>query len=412
MLKREEIEVLRSLAGQYASIANTPANEKKKKLWINHNDLQGARPLVLIDQVCWSEMDVDGSLEAVIEDPYWREVESWFRQALYQNAHMPVDRVYDPYVALPYPIRSTGWGIDADSDILRLQKSSEVASRHYNNQISEEEDLERIHTPTLRMDEDALASIREVAGAAFDGVLPYKMAGVTMHLGLWDVIASWMGVESCYIELIDRPELLHALMEKLTTGVLDQIDQLNRLGLFDVVSNLCHCSHTYSNRLPAPDCDRAKPQSKDAWAFGLAQLFTAASPAVTREFEAAYMQRIFPKFGAVYYGCCERLDDRLDVVSRLPNVRKISCSPWSDRERFAERLPEGIIMSNKPTPALLATDSFNEDAARADIRRTIAAAARFNRPLELIQKDISTVRHDPRRLWRWAQIASEEAERV
>jgi hypothetical protein len=410
MLKREEIEILRALAGRYAEIADTPANEEKKKLWIRHNDLEGARPLVLIDQVCWSEMDVDGSLRAAIEDPFWREVELWLRQALYQHALMPVDRVYDPYIALPYPLVSTGWGIDADSDILRLQKSSEVASRHYKNQISGEEDLARIHTPTLHMDEAALSGIREVAEAAFSGVIPYKMAGVTMHLGLWDVIASWMGVESCYIDLIDEPGLLHALMEKLTQGVLDQIDQLNRLGLFDVVSNLCHCSHTYSNRLPGPDCDREHPKARDAWAFGLAQLFTAASPAVTREFEAAYMERLFPKFGAIYYGCCERLDDRLDIVSRLPNVRKISCSPWSDRERFAERLPEGIIMSNKPSPALLATDSFNEDAARADIRRTIEAAGRFHRPLELIQKDISTVRGDPKRLWRWARLAMEEVQ--
>ena len=69
-------------------------------------------------------------------------------------------------------------------------------------------------------------------------------------------------------------------------------------------------------------------------------------------------------------------------------------------------------MSNKPTPALLATDSFNEDAARSDIQRTIAAAKRHRRPLEMILKDISTVRNDPKRLWRWAEIAMEEARRV
>jgi len=69
-------------------------------------------------------------------------------------------------------------------------------------------------------------------------------------------------------------------------------------------------------------------------------------------------------------------------------------------------------MSNKPMPAILATDSFNEDAARSDIRKTIAVAKRHNRPLEMILKDISTVRHDPERLWRWAQIAMEEVNRV
>ncbi len=413
MLNREEIDLIRSLAREYAQIAFQPEQDEKKKLWIAHNDLETeTRPLVLIDQVCWNEIDVDGSLDAKVSDPYWREVELWLRQAIYQWNHMPVDRVYDPYVVLPAPVLSTGWGIDADTDVLRLQKSSEVASRHFKNQINEEEDLERIHTPVLRLDQRMLESIRETAIGVFGGVIPWKLRGVTMHLGLWDVISSWMGVESCYVELIDRPEMMHALMEKLTEGILSQVAQLNDLGLFDITSNICHCSHTHSARLPGAECDRDKPQSKDAWAFGLAQLFTAASPAITREFEAEYMSRIFPLFGAIYYGCCERLDDRLDVVGKLPNVRKISCSPWSDRERFAERLPDGIIMSNKPSPALLATDSFNEDAVRSDLRRTIAAAKRHHRPLEMILKDISTVRNDPKRLWRWAQIAMEEAHRI
>ena len=32
----------------------------------------------------------------------------------------------------------------------------------------------------------------------------------------------------------------------------------------------------------------------------------------------------------------------------------------------------------------------------------------YNRPLELILKDISTVRHNPACLWRWSEIAMEE----
>lgn len=32
--------------------------------------------------------------------------------------------------------------------------------------------------------------------------------------------------------------------------------------------------------------------------------------------------------------------------------------------------------------------------------------------INISKEDISTVRHDPERLWRWAQIAAEEAERA
>ena len=84
---------------------------------------------------------------------------------------------------------------------------------------------------------------------------------------------------------------------------------------------------------------------------------------------------MFPLFGAIYYGCCDRLDDRLNVIEKLPQVRKISCSPWSDRERFAANLDrKRYVMSNKPSPAFLATPSLEEDAIRADLRRTIRAA--------------------------------------
>ena len=123
------------------------------------------------------------------------------------------------------------------------------------------------------------------------------------------------------------------------------------------------------------------------------------------------MKRIFPYFGAIYYGCCDRLDDRMPVIEKLPKIRKLSCSPWSDREHFAEVMPDYCVMSNKPNPAFLATGELDEPLIRADIRRTIAAAKAHNRPLELLLKDISTVNHNPACLWRWQKIVMEELQR-
>jgi len=197
-------------------------------------------------------------------------------------------------------------------------------------------------------------------------------------------------------------------MEKLTQGLISQIESLNRLKAYDTVSGLTHCSHNFLSDLPG---ENAQNVTENGWAFGLAQLFSSVSPEVTREFEVEYMKRVFPHFGAVYYGCCERLDDRLDVLAALPKVRKISCSPWSHKERFAEMLPDGRVMSAKPNPAFLATVSFDEEAVRKDLRETIAAAKRHGRNLEFILKDISTIRYDQQRLWRWAEIAMEEVQR-
>ena len=406
-----EATILKTLAQQYAEIAALPAQAERRNRWLKLNRLQMERPMVMIDQVCWNEMDVDGSLKNQVEDPYWQGVESALRQEIYRWRHMPADRVVNPYITLPRPLRNSGFGLAGEWDELQLDRTSDVISKSIHNQIHGFEDLEKIKMPEVTLNAAKEADIVQEARRLFDGIIPFKLTGQCMSLGLWDTISFWMGVEACYTELMDRPELMHALMEKLTQGWISQIEQMNRLGLFDIYSNICHCSHIFSDDLPPATCDWDHPTSHDAWAFGLAQLFTAVSPAITDEFEVTYMQRIFPYFGAIYYGCCDRLDDRLDVIAKLPKIRKISCSPWSDPNRFAANLPKRYIMSAKPTPAYLATDTFDEAIVRADLRRTIAAAKAHDLGLEFLLKDISTVRYDPRRLWRWNEIALEEVER-
>jgi len=402
-LNKREIQVIRTLAQEYMQLALMPRQEETKKLWYSINDGTMQRPMVLIDQVCWEEMDVDGSLKCEVKDPWWRGVEYQLRRDIYQAKHMPADRVFEPWILIDLPVENSGWGVDVDRTVAR-HEDNEALSMVFHNQLEDWEDLEKIKIPHLSRCPLEEYTITQEANEVFNGVAPWKWRGICMHLGVWDTISQWMNVENCYIEIMDRPEFVHAIMEKMTLGLENMIADADAQSMFDVTGNVCHCSHTYSSDFQ----EGREGRVKNAWAFGLAQLFTSVSPKVTEEFEVKYMQRIFKKFGAVYYGCCDRLDDRLDVIDKLPNVRKISCSPWSERERFAANLPKKYIMSNKPTPALLATDVFHEDQVRADIRRTIQAARAHDVRLELILKDISTVRRQPQRLWRWAEIAMEE----
>ena len=409
MLNRNEIAMLRGLAQQYAEIAVLPAQSQKRELWLKLNSLSMERPMLLIDQIPWNEMDVDGSLVCQVSEPYWRGVEWSMRTTIYKWQHMPADMVINPYLCLPRPIENSGWGIrtKTTSHII-LEEGATASSSVFENQIQDMDDLEKITMPKVTLNVQKEAEIIRQAHEVFDGIIEFRMTGESMHLGIWDSISQWMGVTNCYIELIDNPEMIHALMEKLTQGIIGMIQQMNQLELFDIHSNTCHCSHTFLRDMPKED-DRAL--SGNAWAFGLAQLFTAVSPQITDEFEVQYMKRIFPYFGAIYYGCCDRLDDRMHVIEKLPKIRKLSCSPWSVRERFADEMPTYCVMSNKPNPALLASGKLDEQQIRDDIRRTIAAAKAHNRNLELILKDISTVNHNPACLWRWQEIAMEEIQR-
>lgn len=137
----------------------------------------------------------------------------------------------------------------------------------------------------------------------------------------------------------------------------------------------------------------------------MAQIFCSVSPAMHDEFEIQYSIPWYARFGLGYYGCCEPLDRKLGIIRKLPNVRKISMSPWVDVPTGAAALGPDYVFSRKPSPALLATENFDFDAVERDLRATIAHCARHGCPLELILKDISTVRYQPQRLWQWARIA-------
>lgn len=144
--------------------------------------------------------------------------------------------------------------------------------------------------------------------------------------------------------------------------------------------------------------------------FGLAQIFSAVSPAMFKEFEVDYASRICARFGLVYYGCCDPLDGKMNEVRLIPNVRKVSMSPWVDQERGAAEIGRQFVFSRKPNPALLATDDFSPERIRADLLATVQVCERYGCALEIILKDISTVRYHPERLTQWAEIAMQVVE--
>ena len=107
----------------------------------------------------------------------------------------------------------------------------------------------------------------------------------------------------------------------------------------------------------------------------------------------------------MYYGFCDPLHDRMAQVRMIPNVRKVSKGPWVDQERGAAEIGSDFVYSRKPSPALVAMDHFYAGAVRADLTRTLAVCEKYGCPVELILKDISTVRYEPERLSEWASIA-------
>jgi len=204
--------------------------------------------------------------------------------------------------------------------------------------------------------------------------------------------------------LADQPEMMHALAKKMSDGYMGMIDQLENLGLLCRPQSLIHCTGAFTDELPAEGFDPNKPRARDIWTMGLAQMLASVSPRMFYEYEAAYMAPLFERFGLVYYGCCDPLDHKMKEVRMLPNVRKVSMSPWADHVRGAEEIGADYVFSAKPNPAYVAMSAYDGSVVEREIAHTLSVCAANHCPVELILKDISTVLNDPRRLDLWADL--------
>jgi len=304
---------------------------------------------------------------------------------------------------------NTGFGIGVQETIAVSDPTNSVVGHKYANQFQTMSDLEKIHMPQVSHDPAETNRRLSVAHELFDGLLEVRLWGADPSLSIWDPIATWMGVENALFALVDQPDLMHGIASRMTEGYLSMLDQLEEGGLLCGPQSLIHCTGAYTDELPAPGYDPHKPRTEDMWMYGLAQMFSTVSPAMFKEFEVDYTSRICDRFGLVYYGCCDPLDKKMPQVRMIPNVRKVSMSPWVDGKRGAAEIGRDYVYSRKPSPAMLAFDVFDPQAVREDLEATRKVCEQYQCPLEFILKDISTVRYEPERLFQWAKIAMEVA---
>lgn len=398
-------ELLKELGKQVAEVAALPRQEETRKLWKSLNALKPVRPMVMIDQIPWQEMNVDDELTLKCENDFCRILEWKLREILYRWKHMRADMVVEKFIDVEKVINNICFGLPNIENTAVSDPQNPVIGHSYFDQLKTEDDLEKIKTPEISLDKKATDLREEIAREIFDGILGIRMTGASTMFNLWDWIVQWHGVENTIFDLVDRPEFMHKLMSRLTAAYFSMLEQYEQQGLLAYDMPTIHCSGAYTDELPAPGFNPSFPGAKDTWTCGMAQIFATVSPAMHDEFDLEYAIKWYEKFGLVYYGCCEPLHSKIDIIRKIPHLRKISISPWADQEKASGKIGPDFVFSRKPSPAFLAGDTWDRDIVKKDLMDTIAKCARYGCPLEFILKDISTVRYQPQRLWEWADIA-------
>ena len=412
-ISEEDKTILRRLGEKIAKIAALPAQKEKADLWRRLNNLERAKPVVWINEIPWHEMDVNDELKIQTSDPFCRGIEGQLRRTIYQWEHMPGDMVVEGKLYSALAVRDTGFGVSEDVDIVKTDERSNVVSRTFHPQIQEEKDIEKIRMPEVTHDVEASERRYQQMVDIFGDIIPVEKRGIPgTWFAPWDLLIRLWGVQEAMVDLALRPELVHHAMDRLVSAYIRRLDQWEELNLLALNNNNVRIGSGgfgYTDELPQDDFDSSHVRAIDIWGCATAQIFSEVSPKMHEEFALQYERRWLDRFGLTYYGCCEPLDIKMGILRKVPNLRKISMSPWIDTERAAELLGKDYVFSRKPNPEILGRDKWHPEVARKRLRETLEKTRGCI--VEIIMKDISTVRYDPQRLWKWSNIAMEETER-
>jgi len=268
-LSPQETEVLRGLASELAEIASLPIHQKKARLWQKLNDLQSNRPMVWINEICWHEMNVNDELTLVTEHPWAQDQERDLRRMLYQWRHLPGDMIISDHLACPLAAHSTDFGIIEDVDIVETDAASDVVSRHFNVQIQDFDDLEKIQMPVLTHNEAATEYRYQAMCEIYDGILPVRKTGQThIWFAPWDYLIRWWGVQQAMMDLIERPDLVHAAVDRLVDAWMVELDQFESMNLLSLDANNTRIGsggYGYTDQLPGEPFDSEYVRPMNMW---------------------------------------------------------------------------------------------------------------------------------------------------
>lgn len=401
----QDVKILRKLAYEYLVASQDPRNSQNRILHTAVNDKKMIRPVVLINEIPFPELNFDGSLTLQCSDPILRSAEDFLRKKLFQWKYFPADMILPPYLPVEKAMKSTGIGISVEEETLATDQENWIVSHEYHDQLSTEEDLEKLHPPVISYDhEDTMMRYNRIANAIGD-ILPVRITGHNCYTSMWDQISSYRGVTNLLIDLAERPEFSHQIVSRLTEFEISRLEQMEELGLFDIDPLEIHCTCALNSDLPG-DYDGGKVKRSQIWGRGMAQIFASVSKEMHEEFDIQYMKKVMEPFGLVYYGCCEPLDKKVDIVEKLPHLRKISITPWADIDNAAEVIGNRYVIANKPNPSSVAV-RLDEDALRAEIGRTLNACKRNGCSFDMVLKDISSCGHQLDNLVRWEKTVME-----
>jgi len=408
----EEKQLLRKLAQQVALLAEQPIQEARRKLWTDHRSLKVTRPPVFIDpEYAWYELIPHTTLQC--RHSLARLWEFRLRKEIYWQEEIGDDRVCTKDFPVCHIFTKTGLGLEAN----RVRTGQQDGAYHVEPALQDWDDMGKLKFREIHVDYDTTNRVLELAHDVFDGILNVVLRNSWWYSdGLADEVFNLRGMENLMYDFYDYPDELHALMAFLRDERMHMLDFLEKEHLLSLNNEgefLGTGGYGWCDELPAPGYDPAAVRCEDLCGYGEAQIFGAVSPKAFDEFILDYQVPILSRFGLNFYGCCERMDDRLCYVrKKIPRLRTVSVAPWCDVEDMARQMGGDFVYCWKQNPSLIAVDQPDWALIRQELRSVFETTARYGCPTEVLMRDVRSLAFRAENPSTWAKIALEEAKRL
>lgn len=398
----DERSYVRELAGICVEIAGEPRMTPILKRWrdVNSGRMPDRAPVWCRPAGCWAEMLPEDSL--VCKDPFLRKMEYHFRQTLLRRDIDDDHPVYKYFKLSPVIELSQNppYGFEPK----RHSLDEEGAAWGYESALQTSADFDRLVVPRYKFNSRKTSELLERHCELLNDIMEVKVSAINGYFNMATVCtqaADLRGMEQMMMDMILEPHLMHHLVQIITAGVMNYLDAIEDSGM--IFPNIDEPMFLSDPLRPEPV--DGKYTLKDCWCAGNSQEFDQVNPEMTQEFLIDYQNKIFERFGAVSYGCCENLTKKIDQVLTVPNLRVFVSSAWSDLAKIVERTSneKHCIMWRHSASDVTCLDTL--DKVRRDTEH--GAEVLKGRRYQVVLRELQSLFGRESRIYDWAQMCKE-----
>lgn len=407
-MNNKDRERLRYLAERQMEIANSDKNLERVELWKRHNACKGERPVIHIEVDTFAHEAITPLMQC--EDNFARSLEYRLLHNCINLDTFDDDRVVAPFYKTGYHSWFQLFGHHIKESVVRKEDGTEMG--HTFEHIIDDlgDDFDKVLCPSnYGVDKDGTFRYIDQVNDVFGDILPVKLVSNGLYAVPTQQVVHMMGMENMLYSMYDYPDEFKEMMSRIADDYIAYFKLLEKEGT--LLQN--HGFESVGQGTLAfyeEDEKTGIIRTNDLWGFMDSQETVGMSPEMFREFIFPYYKRIAENFGRLSYGCCEPVSEFWDDIKTLPNLKKVSISPWCNEEYMANELKNsGIIYHRKPSPNYLGVgEKLDEEAFRAHIEKTLKTAKGCK--VEITQRDVYTINRDIDKVKRYVEIIRESIE--